>query len=1124
MSHPSLEDIVAGGAGPHVSRCESCQKLAQLAGVHVPAPVDDDDDLDRLSPVDDGVYTEWTPLPDAHGGMGQIFRARDRRLGRFVAIKQLKPGLGEDDRAILVRRFEREARLTARLQHPAIVGVHEAGRFASGEPFYAMPLFRGAPLGAEIAKRGRLEERLGLLANLTTVAEAIAYAHEQGIVHRDIKPDNILIGQFGETVVIDWGLAKDISEAGGDPDGAYRAPPVDGLTQFGVGTANYMPPEQAKGDEPDPAFDVYALGATLYHLLAGVPPYAKADGSEIRRALVDRKPPRPIAELAPEVPRELSDIVASAMALERGARLSSARELASELRRYQTGQLLASRRYTFGELVRHWMRKHRTALRIGAVATAAVVVLAVFAFVRISRERDRATESQHRAERELRRAQGIVASRSAADPVQRLDAILLGVRAIAPDLAAGAAPVPEAMQGLVDALTAGPPLVPLRHDGVIKWFAASGDRLLGVDDARALVVWDARSGARIASYPSELPQPERPSVSPDGARAVVCGFDRIGEVFELATGAHQRFEAPVDFAGCAFSPDGRIVTAADVVAVRDPVTAAVVETFSLPARASSLAIASTGTIAVGTIDGTLWLRAPGQVPVTVSAKASLGGTSTFDRTGRTLYNNGNDQIVRAFSVADPHAPPRVIFQSERSRLATVTTSPEGDLVGVGMWDLDGARQARLIDGAHPTGIELDGNIAGWANHAAWAVIDRFGPLALVDVASGGTVLPLPAHAVEATSLVVGDHLASASRDGPAFWWDIASGAATGMLLGHSGEIVVTAVNGDRILTAARDGTARVWSAVDGRALVVIPGAADLTAAVWIDGGHIALGDLAGHVRRFEVPSGTLVSDDAFDHPISALAVSPDGTRLAIGTLGGELRDGDREVAHAAGPVTALVYSSDGTRLVSSHADGTTHGWMVRDGAASGVRPDPDPVDTRDDHEGDSALFADGDAIFAVRPAGTTRVLAAADLSARGMLDGRVLARTPGRQVRALGEGTVIVKDARGERRLAGHRAAITAAVLSSDGAWLATASVDGSVRLWDPAREDPTRLVIAPVGLGTPVTLAFAGGGLVIGFSSGGVRLVPITPAGALARACGVARRFGRTADVTPWCDGPTGR
>ncbi len=1116
MAHPTLEDIVSGKSTAHVERCETCRQLATLAGVAVGPPREDD--LDRLSFVDDTVYTEWTPLADAKGGMGQIFRVRDRRLGRFVAIKQLKAGLDEHERAILVRRFEREARLTARLQHPAIVGVHEAGRFGSGEPFYAMPLFRGAPLATEIARRKTVAERLGLLPNFTTVAEAIAYAHEQGIVHRDIKPDNILIGPFGETVVIDWGIAKDIAEQGGDPDGAYRAPPVDGLTQFGAGTANYMPPEQAKGDEPEPGFDVYALGATLYHLLAGVPPFAEAHSSEIRRSLVDRQPPRPLAEVAPDVPVELADIVAHAMAFDRAERFPSARQLASELRRFQTGQLLASRRYSFGELVGHWMRRHRTAVRLSALFVMVVMALSVVAVVRITRERDRATDSQHRAERELRRAQGIVASRSAADPVQRLDAIILGVRALAPDLVAGATPVPEALQGLTDALTVGPALVPLRHDGVIKWFASAGDRLVGVDDARALVVWDVRSGARIASYPSELPQPERPRISPDGTRAVVCGFDPIGEVFDLATGAHATFKASTDFAGCAFLTDGRLLTAAADVTLRDPATLAVIRRFPLPARASSLALDGAGHVAVTTIDGTLWMWSGSGEPTTTATHAPLGNASAFDRTGTVLYQNGGDQVVRAFSVESPAAPPRELYKDSRSHLANVLTSPEGDRVAIGMWDVDGVRRSRVIDVQHPSGIELDGMVSAFCRGGQWAVVERLGPLAIADVASAGVVLPLVAHAAEATTLVIGDQLASAARDGSAFLWDLASGDTTGMLLGHWGEIVAVVARGDAILTASHDGSARLWSTADGRLLAVMPGDRELTAAIWLDDRTVALGDLGGHVRTFEARTGKLLEDRDLKSPISALAATADGAHLAIGTLDGALRDRDREIQHTAGAVTALGFSSDGSRLISSHGDGTTRAWDAHTGAPIAVRPEPVPVDTPADHEGDVALIASGDAILAVRPAGTTRVLAASDLAVRATLDGRVLAQQGPRQVRALGDGTLILRDGTSERRLTGHRGAISAAALSADGTRLASASVDGTVRVWEPQADHPI-VVIAPANLGVPTALAFTGASIVIGFSSGAVRLIPITAAGVLARACSTLRRFARSVDVAPYCD-----
>src|SRR4051794_9936002 len=140
----------------------------------------------------------------ARGGIGRIVKAHDRRLNREVALKQLHDARGGQ------ARFAREALLTARLQHPSIIPVHEIGQFASGEPFFAMKLVHGQSLRDAIRERPTLEERLELLPNALAVADAMAYAHSQRVIHRDLKPSNVLIGAFGETVVIDWGLAKDL--------------------------------------------------------------------------------------------------------------------------------------------------------------------------------------------------------------------------------------------------------------------------------------------------------------------------------------------------------------------------------------------------------------------------------------------------------------------------------------------------------------------------------------------------------------------------------------------------------------------------------------------------------------------------------------------------------------------------------------------------------------------------------------------------------------------------------------------------------------------------------------------------------------------------------------------------
>ena len=201
----------------------------------------------------------------ARGGMGSINEAEDLRLSRTVAIKQLLVGS-----AHARARFEREALITAHLQHPAVIPVFDFGELPSRKPYYAMKLVEGTSLARAIDEAKSFEARLGLLPHVIAVIDAIAFAHSRGIVHRDLKPQNVLVGAFGETVVIDWGLAKDLKTSDDTlPVEVY--PAEENLTQLGtiIGTPAYMPPEQAEGAPVAERPDVYALGALLYHLLAG---------------------------------------------------------------------------------------------------------------------------------------------------------------------------------------------------------------------------------------------------------------------------------------------------------------------------------------------------------------------------------------------------------------------------------------------------------------------------------------------------------------------------------------------------------------------------------------------------------------------------------------------------------------------------------------------------------------------------------------------------------------------------------------------------------------------------------------------------------------------------------------
>ncbi|MEO1337723.1 MAG: serine/threonine-protein kinase, partial [Myxococcota bacterium] len=242
-------------------------------------PVEDISDVERL--LDDPAGLGDFPEVEreryavgeefARGGLGRILEAQDHRLGRTVAIKEL---LSKDMRA--QARFIREAKITARLEHPNIVPIHEAGHWPQGPRFYAMKLVRGTTLASRLEDAVNDEERLRLVPHLIDVADAVAYAHSQGILHRDLKPSNVMVGPFGETVLIDWGLAKDLRDSESDlPSSSDGMSPSIFETSDGivVGTPPYMPPEQARAQPLDERADVYALGAMLYHVLCGRRPY-----------------------------------------------------------------------------------------------------------------------------------------------------------------------------------------------------------------------------------------------------------------------------------------------------------------------------------------------------------------------------------------------------------------------------------------------------------------------------------------------------------------------------------------------------------------------------------------------------------------------------------------------------------------------------------------------------------------------------------------------------------------------------------------------------------------------------------------------------------------------------------
>jgi len=316
------------------------------------------------------------------GGLGRVFRAHDVELGRDVAIKELISRASTSE-----LRFVREALITARLEHPGIVPVHEAGRWPDGTPFYAMKLVSGRPLRSLIAERTTVEQRTGLLHHVIAVADAIAYAHGRNIIHRDLKPANVIVGDFGETVVIDWGLAKDLSstddsDLSGSP---FRTNPEDDLTAAGtiLGTPAYMAPEQERGDRVDQRVDVFAIGAMLWELcsMQKVPPIDRNLRHRLlRKAAIDR---------------DLITIIDKALEPDPRRRYFDAGALAADLKAFKSGARIGARNYSLLAILGHLTRRHRTAALAMTIAVAVATTSIGLYVHNIAAERDRADLSEN---------------------------------------------------------------------------------------------------------------------------------------------------------------------------------------------------------------------------------------------------------------------------------------------------------------------------------------------------------------------------------------------------------------------------------------------------------------------------------------------------------------------------------------------------------------------------------------------------------------------------------------------------------------------------------------------------------------------------------------------------------
>jgi WD40 repeat protein/serine/threonine protein kinase len=1022
--------------------------------------------------------------PHAKGGLGQVSVARDNELNREVALKEIQSQFA--DSADSRGRFVQEAEITGGLEHPGIVPVYGLGQYSDGRPFYAMRFIRGDSLKEAIDRFHKADEPgrdpterslelRKLLGRFIDVCQAIEYAHSRGVLHRDLKPGNVMLGKYGETLVVDWGLAKPVGKC--DTERRSEEPTIrpssgsgSAPTQMGsaIGTPAYMSPEQAAGrlDQLGPASDVYSLGATLYCVLTGQAPLNDSDLATVLRKVEKGDFPLP-REVHTQVPKPLEAICLRAMAQNQQERYTSPQQLADDVERYLADEPIAAHAEPALLRVRRWVRKHPKSI----TGLAATLVIGLISTIVIAAVVSGTNQQLAKSNEDLKLA-------NKAERQATLDAN---------------ASAHEARQNLKSAernAYNSDMLLAQRdwQNNNINHLKELLDPYRDRDDLKGFE-WGYWARLVHRDLPTLDVNAKRVAFCPDGQRLASASDDKKVRVSNIFTGEellslNMAGRYPTDLT---FSPDGRRLAASEggpdnsnFLKVWDTSTGE--ELLTLKEYASALALSPDGTRLAASIDGydgtKVWDVSTGEELLALSGHSARFSCNAFSPDGTQLATASGDTMLKVWDArtgTELHT-----LDGHNGPVLDVTFSPDGNLLASAsetakIWDASTGAEVLTLTG-HDNFVSV---VAFSPNGERLASAANDKTVRVWDAATGEELLILKGY-----SDLFGDVAFSPdglwlyfiSRDGTVSRWDSTKGEEVLKLKGHRSPVmnVVFSPDGTQLASVSADAEVKIWDGATGHDLFTLDG----SRVDKVSSNEYTLYDSSTQMCVSYGQGGERLMSSSRTNTLTLWDISTRQELLSVeGHMGALSNDGRRLATMRNGLKLAVLDASSGRELRTI----VMHGHIVTSHCCVALSPNGRQVATTiargacvwDTHTG-RELFAlrghkgevrsvtyspDGERLASGSFDGTTRVWDATTgrelLTLKGHTSGvRSVTYSPDGERLASGsfDGTTRVWDAATGRELLilqGHSNGVTSVAFSPDGNLLASGSLDETVIIWD---------------------------------------------------------------------------